>query len=230
MTGTRFHLFGLAIAMFLRANFYGDCNIGLYGFASERYVFLGLNTKMDKKIEEVLGTKKLSSTVLYTSFAGIFCAGNSHGIIAPKILEEYELERLKNIFEHVLVLDTDYSAIGNLVLLNDNGIVISPMLRKHRKEVHEFFRLPCEVGRIAGVNVVGAMAIAVNNGCLASPRTKKNEIKLLEEVLDVELGLGTVGFGSPFVRSGIIANSRGFLASDTSSGPELGRISEALGF
>lgn len=216
--------------MFLRANFNGDPNIGLYGFASEKYVFLGMRTKADKGIGEVLGAERIHSTALYTNFAGLFCAGNSHGIVVPRALEEYELGSIAGLFENVLVLDTHYSAIGNLMVLNDNGVVISPLLRRHRKEVQRFFSLPCEVSRVAGVSVTGAMAIAVNSGCLAGPRTKKGEIKLLEDVLDVELGLGTVSYGSPFVRAGIIANSRGFLASDMSSGPELGRISEALGF
>lgn len=215
--------------MFLRANFNGDLNIGLYGFATEKYVFLGQHTKMDRKIAEVLGTKKISSSVLYTSFAGIFCAGNSQGIVVPKIMEEYELHSLKEHFDNILVLDTDYSALGNLILVNDNGMIISPFLRKNRQEIRNFFQLPCEVCKIAGVSVLST-AIATNKGCLAGPRIRKNEIKLIEDTLGVELGIGTVSFGSPFVRAGIIANSKGFVASDASSGPELGRISEALGF
>ncbi len=216
--------------MFLRANFNGDPNIGLYGFATDKYVLLGLQPKMSKKIEEVLNVKASYSTVLYTDFPGIFCTGNSHGIVVPMILREYEIDKLKELFDSILVLDTDYSALGNLILLNDNGVILSSLLRKHKKEIREFFRLPCEVSKIAGTNMVGSMAIATNKGCIAGSGIRKNEIKILEDVLGMELGIGTVSFGSRFVRSGIIANSNGCVVSDTSSGPEMGRISEALGF
>lgn len=215
--------------MMLRASFRGDPNIGLYGFATESCVFLGMRTRLDSKIEESLG-KIRSSGMLQTGFAGIFCAGNSSGIIVPRILADYELEGLRKTFSDILVLDTDYSAIGNLVLLNDSGIILSPLLRRHRRAVKEFFRLPCEISKVANTSIAGSMAIATNKGCLAGPGTKKHEIKILEDVLNVELGLGTVSFGSPFVRSGIIANSKGFVVSETSSGPEIGRISESLGF
>lgn len=216
--------------MFLRANFSGDPNIGLYGFATDSYILLGRPTKMCSKIEEVLNVKASYSTVLYTDFPAIFCAGNSQGIVVSMILREYEIDKLKEIFSNILVLDTDYSALGNLILLNDSGIVISPLLRKHKKEIQEFFNLPCEVSKIAGTTVVGSMAVATNKGCIVGSGIKNNEIKILEDTLNIELGIGTVSFGSRFVHSGIIANSSGCVVSDTSSGPELGRVSEALGF
>ena len=37
-------------------------------------------------------------------------------------------------------------------------------------------------------------------------------------------------FGFPFVKSGLIANSNGYLAGSRTTGIELGRIDEALGF
>lgn len=215
--------------MFLRANFNGDPNIGLYGFATEKYVLLGSRTKISKKIEEALGAKILHATALHTGFTGIFCAGNSSGIVMPRILREYELEAFRSFFENILVLDTDYSALGNLLLLNDSGVIVSPLLRRHKAEIQRFFGLPCAVSKVCGVNVVGSMAVAVNSGCLAGVGVKKKEIEAIEDVLDVELGVGTVGYGSRFVRSGIIANSRGCIVSDASTGPEMGRISEALG-
>ena len=216
--------------MFLKASFSGDANIGLHGFASDKYAFLGMKTKLDAKIEEALSVKAAHSSMLYTPFAGIFCAGNSHGVVVPKIMKEYEFHEIKRVFDNVLVLDTDYSAIGNLILLNDKGVILSPFLQKHKKEVADFFNLPVEVTKIGGTNVVGSIAVATNKGCLAGPLIKENEISLLEDVLKVQLGVGTVSFGSNFVRSGIITNSNGFIMSDTSSGPEMGRASEALGF
>lgn len=214
----------------LLANFHGDPNIGLYGFATDRYFLVGAEQKAGKKMAETVGVRMLHSRVLQTGFAGIFCAGNSDGIAVPRILEDYELGGIRQIFERVLVLDTDFTAVGNLMLLNDSGIIISPLLRKNIREIKEFFGLPCGVSKIAGSSVTGAMAAATNNGCLACPGIRKSEITILEDILGVELGVGTVSFGSPFVKAGLVANSSGFVASDRCTGPELGRISEALGF
>ena len=46
----------------------------------------------------------------------------------------------------------------------------------------------------------------------------------------LEVGIGTVSTGSSIVSSGVIANSNGFLVSSNSSGFEIGRIDESLGF
>lgn len=212
-----------------RTNFYGDPNIGLYGFATDKYCIMGLKRKENKKIKPAIGVHLRVSSAMHTSFASLFMAGNSYGLVVPRMLEGYELDLLKKSFE-ILVLDTDYTAIGNLILLNDKGIILSPLLRKHKDAVKKFFDIPCEVSKIAGTIVVGSAAIATNRGCLLHPHVKETEKKIIEETLQVNSDIGTVNFGSPFVKSGIIANSHGLIVSEACSGPEMGRITEALGF
>lgn len=213
----------------LRTNFYGDPNIGLYGFATDKYCIMGSKRKENKKITKTLGVKLHVSSAMSTALASLFITGNSIGLVMAKIMEDHEMNPLKKSFS-VLTLDTDYTAVGNLVLLNDNGIIISPLLRKHANEIKKFFDIPCEVSKIAGTIVVGSAAIATNKGCLLHPHVKGAEKKIIEDVLEVKADIGTVNFGSPFVKSGIIANSRGLVVSEACSGPELGRINETLGF
>ncbi|MBI2579091.1 MAG: translation initiation factor IF-6 [Candidatus Aenigmarchaeota archaeon] len=214
--------------MFLKTSVRGDPNIGLYGFATDKYAFFGANP--EKKVKEILGVKIVTSTTMHTDFAGMFAAGNSSGIVVPGILEEYELPRLRRHFRDVLVLETNYTALGNLILMNDAGIVLSPLLRKHKAAVERFFGLNAETATIAGINLVGSVAIATNKGCLAHPKIREKEAAIVEKTLGVQLNVGTVNFGSRFVKAGVIANSSGFLASKSTSGSELGRINEALGF
>jgi len=213
----------------LRTNFFGDPNIGLYGFATDMYCLMGLRQKANKKAKSVFNVPLRVSTAMDTGFVSLFVAGNSSGLIVPRISEGYELNSLKKSFD-VLVIDTDYTAIGNLVLLNDKGIILSPLLRKHKGAIKKFFGLPCEISKIAGTAVVGSAAIATNNGCLLHPKVRASEKRLIESTLQVRADIGTVNFGSPFVKSGIIANANGLIVSDACSGPELGRINEALGF
>ena len=210
----------------IRTNFQGDPNVGLYGFATERYGICGVR---DKKLEKALKVKFHFIPLYGTSLSGLFAAGNSRGIIVSKHLTKDEIAHMKSITK-VLILDTSYTAIGNLVLMNDNGIIISPLLRKHKKEIAEFFSFPCEISKIAGIAVVGSVAVATNSGCLVHPKIKNTEKKLIEDTLKVPTTIGSVSFGSPFVKSGLIANSKGAIVSDKSSGFELGNVSEAFSF
>ena len=206
----------------LQTNFSGDPNLGLYGFATDKYCFL--NAKANVK---VLKVKKKGGTLLNTDFLGLFSTGNSHGIVISEVAEEFEALSLP--FE-TLVLKTYYTALGNLILMNDNGAILSPLLKKFTKEIKGFFGVPIEVMKIAGLNIVDSVGIATNKGCLLTPRVEKREINMIEDVLGVSADIGTVNFGSPFVGTGVIANSSGFIASKVSSGPEVHKMDETFGF
>ncbi len=210
----------------MKSSLYGDPNVGLYGFATDSYGICGVK---NKQLEKALGVPFHQMPLYGTHLSGLFAAGNSRGIVAPELLGKNDIAHMKSIAK-VLLLDTSYTAIGNLILLNDKGIVISQLLRKFKKDIEEFFSLRCEVGTIAGIAVVGSVAIATNKGCLVHPKIKNNERKIIEDVLDVPTAIGTVSFGSPFVKSGIIANKNGAVVAERSSGIELGNISEAFGF
>src|SRR3989338_2589803 len=139
----------------IRTNLQGDPNVGLYGFATDRYGICGIR---NKNLEKVLKVKFHFMPLYGTSLSGLFAAGNSHGIIATKHISKNEIAHMKSITK-VLILDTSYTAVGNLVLMNDNGIIISPLIKKFRKEIADFFSLPCETGLIAGITVVGSVAV-----------------------------------------------------------------------
>ena len=220
-----FHYKGIIMPI-AKSNFLGDTNVGLYGFATDRYGVCGIRSR---HMERTLGVKFHLIPLYGMRLSSLFAAGNSYGIVASNLLGKSEIVHMKSIAK-VLLLDTSYTAIGNLVLLNDKGIVISPLLRKFKKEISEFFSLRCEVSTIAGIAVVGSVAVATNNGCIVHPRIRSKEKKILDETLQVPLTIGTVSFGSPFVKSGLIANKNGAIVSERSSGIELGNINDAFGF
>ncbi len=209
-------------------NFYGDPNIGIYGFATDEYCLLGFGGKIAKRMRALKVPVKVCKA-MNTSLVGMFCAGNSSGILVPKAIGEHETSSIEKAGD-VLIIDSLYTALGNLVLMNDKGIVISPFLRRHRKDMADFFGIPCEISTIAGIRVVGSVAIANSKGCLVHPRIREKEKRIVEKTLGVPANVCTVNFGSPFLRSGIIANSSGLAVSDQSSGIETGKINEGLGF
>ena len=207
-----------------RTNFSGDPNLGVYGLATDRYALIGCTDKHTN----VLGEKVFQISVCDTSLTGLFLAGNSSKIIVPHIAEKYEIDTLKKIAD-VLVLKTDYTALGNLVLMNDKGCLISVLLKKNQDVIEKFLGLPTDVAKIAGMHIIGSAAVCNNKGCLVSPSAKEKDMEKIEDVLGVKTDVGTVNFGSQFVRSGIIVNSHGCLAGDMTSGPELSRMDEIFG-
>ena len=76
----------------------------------------------------------------------------------------------------------------------------------------------------------GMAGIATNKGVLVHPKASQEEISVIEELFALPVDIGTVNFGSPLVGSGLIANSKGYVAGEETTGPELSRIEDALGY
>ncbi len=208
---------------FLRTTFDGDPNVGLYGFATDRYCLLG----KQKRLEKVLKVDFYNVTIAGTELVGLFSAGNSQGIVLPKIVQEREIKTIKAVGLNTLVIKSKYTAIGNLVVCNDNGCIISGHLKKFRKEIADTLGCEVEIGKISGLSIVGSSAVANNRGCLCNMNAKEEEIEVIEQVLKVKADVGSIG-GSPFVKSGMIINKNGFVVSRDVTGPELQRIDEVF--
>jgi len=164
---------------------------------------------------------------------GIFCALNENGIVLTKILTEMEKEKffeLKKLFDmNLLILKSKYTAVGNLILCNGKGAIVSEVLsKKERKEIEDCLGVETIFSSIAKIKTVGSCGVATNKGCLLHRDVSEEEIKIVEEVLKVKADIGTANFGSPFVGSCCIANSNGALVGESTSGPEISRIQEAL--
>jgi translation initiation factor 6 len=215
---------------FLRTNFYGDPNIGLYGFATDTYYFLGLEPqkKILQKINATLKTEIIISTIFGIELSSLFSTGNSNGIILPKVIDDFELKNLKKLDLNLRVIESKETALGNLILCNDKGCLIASSLKKYKKEISDTLGCEVEIGKIAGLDIVGSCAVTNNIGCLCHREAKEEEIKKIEEILKVRVDVGSVSYGSPFIKSGIIVNSKGVVFSEQTTGAEMGRINEVF--
>jgi len=213
--------------------FQGDQNIGLHGFATDKYCLLGSRAvKKRKELEEILDVPVYKISVFHTDLAKIFLAGNSKFLFAPNFLSDADIASLRVIAKEIgielAVLATE-KAPGNLIMVNDNGAIVSPMMKPVSHQLSEL-GIDTKVETIAKYNVVGTRGVCTNKGCLIGAEATETELKNIEKTLKVNVDIGTVAFGSPFPGAGVIANSNGFVASNKTTGIELGRIAEALGF
>jgi len=205
-------------------DFNKDFNLGLYGFATEKYVFLGKYIYLKKDFPDKI--KIIKNTVANTNLAGVFCVGNSSGIVVSSEIPYIEKE-FEEIEEKIYFLKTKYTALGNLVLMNDKGCLISYLIKNYKEKIEKFFGLDCEVAS-KKYFVIGSLGIATNKGCLVSPLIDENEIKKIEKVLKIKVDTGTANFGSYYIGSCIIANSKFALISPKTTGIEMAKIEETL--
>lgn len=220
-----------------QTNFHGDHNLGLFGKASDKYCIVGnfIQEKTFQKIEDVLRVKVVKLTIASTDLVGIFCCLNSNGVLLPKIVKDSEIEKFKILKKELgielKILKSKFTALGNLILCNDSGAVLSDIFSKREKrDIEECLDVESEYGSVAGMSIDGSCGIASNRGCLLHRDANEKEIENVENILKVNVDIGTANFGSPFVGSCCFANSNGGLVGESTTGPEINRLMEALGF
>jgi translation initiation factor 6 len=70
--------------------------------------------------------------------------------------------------------------------------------------------------------------VSTNNAIVVSPRATPYDVRALEEASDLPVGKGSINMGISMVGTGLIANSKGYVAGSATSGYELGRIEDIL--
>jgi translation initiation factor 6 len=127
-----------------------------------------------------------------------------------------------------MTLDTKFTALGNLVLCNDKGCVISPALSDLKEDIGSFLGVDVEEGIIGDFKNVGSVAVATNKGCLVHPDASEEKMEWLSEILKVPVDHSTANKGVGYIGGCMVANSKGVVVGDFSTGPELGRIDDIL--
>jgi len=183
-------------------------------------------------LEGELDAPVVPTTVGGSATVGALAAGNSAGLLVSGRVRDRERDHLESELDTpVHTLPGRHNAAGNVVLANDTGAVVHPELSGDAADaVREALDVPVTRTPIAGVRTVGTAAVATNEGVLCHPKATDEELDDLEAALGVYADIGTINYGGPLVGSGLVANSAGFVVGEDTTGPELGRIEDALGY
>ena len=208
--------------------------MGIFGFATDKYSIVPHGIK-ERTLENL---KVLKVPIIQTSMAnsvliGVMAVGNSSTLFVPYTITEKELIYLKEIKNElgieIVEVQSKLTALGNLMLINDKGALISDKFeKKAQSQIIDVLPFNVEVGAILGSPLVGTMAMATNKGVLIHPMVPEEEKSELESVLHVKSDVCTVNKGVPYPRIGIIANSKGAIVGNETTGPEMMRIFEVL--
>jgi translation initiation factor 6 len=217
-----------------RISILGSPNIGVYALATNRFVLVPPGTADSKirRLEKTLSAPVTRVTVGDTALLGALASANSSGIVLPSIATDEEVKLLSRIATRAARLESRRTALGNLILANDRGAIVSDILYRESEAVRVIRdTLDVEVapGRIADLTYIGSLAVANNKVALAHPMLAESERELISDVLKVSIDVGTVNGGCPFVGSGILVNDFGVAIGSLTAGPELMIISTLFG-
>ncbi len=210
----------------------GSSLLGVFAKCTDKVLLVPQEVgEADRQVLEA-GLKVPSVQVLagVGSILGSLVAANSNGFV---VTHHAGSEELKVLREHgqVARLPARINAAGNVILVNDSAALVHPELSSRACEtIEQTLGVKLEKGTIGGLKTVGMAGVATNKGLLVHPRICEEEIAVLEGLFELPVDVGTVNLGSPLVGSGVLANSHGYFAGTGTSGPELGRIEDALGF
>jgi translation initiation factor 6 len=218
----------------LRVSFAGSSYIGVFARATDDCLLVrpDADTDLVAALGEELDVPTLGTTVGGSATVGALATGNENGILVTSRSTEREREAIADVADlPVYELPGRINAAGNVVLANDYGAYVHPELSDDAVAVvREALDVPVERGDLADVRTVGTAAVANNRGVLCHPKSREPELEALEELLDVRADIGTVNYGAPLVGSGLVANGAGYAVGEDTTGPELGRIEDALGY
>jgi translation initiation factor 6 len=218
----------------LRAAFVGSSYVGVFARATDEYLLVrpDVDDETIADVSDELEVDAVETTVGGSSTVGALAVGNENGLLVSSRATDRECDRIADAADvDVTELPGKINAAGNVVLANDNGAYVHPDLSRNAvRAVKDALEVEVERGELADVRTVGTAAVATNDGVLCHPKTTDAQLDRLEDVLDVPADIGTINYGAPLVGSGLLANENGYVVGQETTGPELGRIEQSLGY
>ncbi len=212
----------------------GNSGLGVFALSTEKFSIVPFSVKETslKVISDTLNVNVVQTTIANSVLVGTMIVGNSNVLFVPGTIKEKEYnvleERLSNQVK-IVELNTKYTALGNLIVLNDKGAIVSEMLEKHaQKQIQDELNLEITSGNLLGSPLVGSLAMCTNRGALVHPLLSEEEIKEIASILRVKADVCTINRGIPYPRVGILANTKGAVIGTDSTGPESMRVFEIL--
>ena len=221
------------------ASIFGTPNVGVYVVANDEVALAPANApeKFIKMIIEILDVNDvIKCSIGGLSIIGVLTVMNNHGILLPKIILDHELtiirKELKGSLEVAVVQDTKYTALGNLILVNNHAALAYDHLEgKVLKIIEDVLDVEVMRGNISDdITLVGSAGVINDNGLLLHPSASESKIRELMKFFKVsQADVGTINRGVPFLRTGIVTNNKGAIVGEESTGPELMHIGRVLG-
>ena len=210
----------------------GDPHIGVFTRVFDDIAVVPPETPEDlvRTYEEVFRVEVVRTTLQGSPIIGSLLAGNKNGLVISGLATDEE-QKLLSEYHELMLLEEDMNAAGNIILSNDSFAAVHPDTNEDLMDsLEDFLKVSVTPLTLGGIKTVGMAAVATNSGIVVSPRSSAGEIAALEKICDLPIGKGSVMMGNAMVGTGLVANRYGYLTGIGTSGYELGRIEDILGF
>ncbi len=216
----------------IKYDVYRGPNLGVYVRTNDSVVLIpmGFAESKAKKLAEYLDVDYHYTAIANTRLIGSLSAMNNKGMLIPRTAFDNEYEFLKKETKlEIGVLDSKFTALGNVICANDRGAVVSPWLSDSDCQVvSDVLGVEVFQKKIAGFNQTGAVMVANNSGAVIHPEADEEDMKTFANVLGVKVEHSSVNNGVPYVSSGVLANNNNLVVGSLTTGPEIMMLTRAF--
>lgn len=214
----------------------GTPSIGVFISANDEFALLPdwAPDKVEQALRRNLEVEVVRASIGGSSLLGILCVMNSKGLLLGNLVKVEEVDRIRRAIGGASVVEVldevRENALGNLILANDKAAIVSPLIPPSvQSKISDVLDVEVVPMKLGGSNLVGALSVATNRGALLSPLLSDEEVNAVLSILKTTKGgIGTVNRGNLFVKSGIVANSKGALVGFETTGVEMLRVQSSL--
>ncbi len=204
--------------------------IGIYVRVHEDIALLPKNIEEEAEVDitQALGVRPVKMFIENSYLVGSLSVMNSKGIIFPGTTEE-TVGSLDLGDRNVLFLKDKINAVGNDIVANDKcALVHKNFSSKSVREIRDALDVEVVKGSIGGIKTVGSVSVLTKKGMIVTPSSSEEDLKFLGDLFGVQVKQATANFGSMYIGSSVLANSRGILVGESTTPIEIGRIEDAL--
>ena len=191
---------------------------------------MGFAESKAEKLAKYLDVDYHCVSIANTRLIGILSVMNNKGILLPKTAFQNEFDFLKEETGlEVGVLDSKFTALGNVMCVNDKGAVVSPWLSDADcQTIRDVLGVEVIQKKIAGFNQIGSVMVANNSGAAIHPEANEEDMKTFANLLGVKIEHSSINNGIPYVSSGILANNNSIVVGSLTTGPEIMMLTRAF--
>ncbi len=216
--------------MIRKGHFFGNHYVGLFSVANDKVALSPKEDtgKFERLLKETLDVEVKKASIADSPILGIYAAISNAGIVLPELTTEEEAKYLAELFDIVYVSGEPLNAWGNNLVMTTKGAIINPDMEEEGKHIEDVFGIEVVPMKIAGYKTVGSAVVATEKGFITSYKANDDEIKRIEEILHVRGRRASTNMGSALPSIGIVANSKGAIVGELTTGVELAYIEEGL--
>ncbi len=216
----------------IKFDVYRGPNIGVYISVNDKTILLPMGFAKTKaeKLAKYLKVDYIFTSIANTRLIGALCIMNNKGILLPKTAYQNEYDLIKKETDlEIGVLDSKFTALGNVICANDKGAVVSPWLSKEDcQTISDVLGVETIQKKIAGFNQTGVVMVTNNSGAAIHPEANEEDMKTFSNLLGVKIEQSSINNGIPYVSSGILANNNCIVVGSLTTGPEIMMLTRAF--